>query len=47
MHQDTTAVGVANGGGGRGRYWGTVPHQPEAVRKLTEQLGPKEHLLVC
>lgn len=47
VHQDTIAVGVADRKGGRGRYWGTTPHRPEAVRKLMEQLGPKEQLLVC
>jgi len=47
VHKDTIAVGVADRDGGRGRYWGTIPHRPEAVRKLMEQLGPKEQLLVC
>jgi transposase len=47
VHRDTIAVGVADREGGRGRYWGTIPHRPEAVRRLMEQLGPKERLLVC
>lgn len=47
VHQDTIAVGVADARGGPGRYWGTIPHRVEAVRKLLEQLGPKEQLLVC
>ena len=47
VHQDTIAVGVADRGGGRGRYWGTIPHRAEAVRKLMSQLGRKEQLMVC
>jgi transposase len=47
VHQDTIAVGVADGDGGRGRYWGTIPYRPEAVRTLMERLGPNEYLVVC
>lgn len=40
-------VGIADEGRERGRNWGAIASTPEKVRRLMENLGPKENLLVC
>jgi hypothetical protein len=40
------AVAVAEGGlRGEVRFWGTIPNQPEAVRKLVAKLAAKHSVL--
>nr|WP_204354643.1 hypothetical protein [Paracoccus saliphilus] len=40
VHKATISVAVAQGErGGEVRYWGTIPHRPEHIRKLVEKLG--------
>lgn len=41
------AVAIAEEGRKEPRYFGMIPHTPEAVRKLIKKLGNPEHLLVC
>lgn len=41
------AVGIADEGRERGRHWGSIENAPEKVRRLMQNLGPKEELLVC
>lgn len=45
-HAETLAVAVAEADG-QVRSVGTIPHRPEAVRKLCKRLGPPERLRVC
>jgi transposase len=45
--KDSIAVGIADAGRERGRHWGSIENAPEKVRRLMENLGPKEELLVC
>ncbi len=45
--KDSIAVGIADDGRERGRHWGAIENAPEKVRRLMENLGPKEELLVC
>jgi len=46
VHKTSIAVAVADGGGGEVRSLGTIPHTPEAVRKLVVRLGPASRM-VC
>jgi transposase len=39
VHKDSIAVGVAEGGGGEVRYYGTIPMTVEALRRLVGRLG--------
>jgi len=44
--KDTLAVAIAEGGlRGEVRFWGTIPNQPEAVRKLVAKLAAKHPVL--
>lgn len=44
--KDTLAVAIADGGlRGEVRFWGTIPNQPEAVRKLVTKLAAKHPVL--
>jgi hypothetical protein len=44
--KDTLAVAVAEGVlRGEARFWGTIPNQPEAVRKLVAKLAAKRPVL--
>ena len=44
--KDTLAVAIADGGlRGEVRFWGTIPNQPEAVRKLVAKLAAKHPTL--
>lgn len=47
VSKETIAVAIADEGRGEPRFWGTIPHRPEAVRKLLKKLGSKERLEVC
>jgi hypothetical protein len=43
---ETLAVAIAEGGlRGEVRFWGTIPNQPEAVRKLVAKLAVKHPAL--
>ena len=46
VHKETIAVAVADARGGEARAIGTIPHTPEAVRKLVHRYGPAKRL-VC
>ena len=39
VHKETIAVSVADGQGGEVRYVGEIANTPEALRKLSKQLG--------
>ena len=44
--KDTLAVAIAEGGlRGEVRFWGRIPNQPEAVRKLVAKLAAKHPVL--
>lgn len=47
VSKETIAVAIAEAGREKARYWGTIPNEPQAVRKLIRQLGKKEELEVC
>ncbi len=47
VSKETIAVAVAESGRDDPRYWGTIPHKPEAVRKWLKEIGEKEGLEVC
>jgi hypothetical protein len=40
-------VAIAEKGREAARFWGTIPHEPGAVRKLMKRLGKPEGLDVC
>jgi len=46
VHAATIAVAVAEAGGEVGSL-GTIPNEPDAVRRLMKRLGPAEQLRVC
>src|SRR2546426_11444396 len=46
VHAATIAVAVAEPEG-EVRAVGTIPNEPEAVRRLVKKLGPAEHLRAC
>lgn len=48
VHADSIAVAVAEAGrNGEVRSLGTIPNQPESVRKLVRKLGTRRSLRVC
>ncbi len=47
VSKETIAVGIADGGREKARYWGSLAHTPEKIRQLMAKLGAKESLLVC
>ncbi|TCZ68558.1 IS110 family transposase [Paenibacillus albiflavus] len=47
VSKDTIVIAIAESGREEARYWGSIPHKPEAVRKLIKQLGDKEQIEVC
>ena len=47
VSKERIEVGIADAGGGRGRFWGGSRHEPEAVRRLMQQLGRPEELMVA
>ena len=38
VHKDTIAVGIADNDGSEPRFWGTIRHEAEAVRRLVQRL---------
>jgi transposase len=47
VSKDTIAVGIADAGREAPRFWGTIPHTAEAIRKLMKQVGDFDNLHVC
>ena len=48
VHADTITVAVAEGSSrGRGRGVGTIPNQPDSIRKAMKKLGRAKSLRVC
>lgn len=47
VSKEKIAVGIADAGREAPRFWGNIRHTREAVRKLMEQLGTPEELVVC
>lgn len=47
VSKDKIAVAIAEEGREAPRYWGMIPHTPEAIRKLMKQLGECNSLYVC
>lgn len=47
VSMETIAVAIADAGRGEPRYWGAIPHTPEAVRKLFAQLGEADEIEAC
>ena len=47
VSKEKIAVAIADEGREEPRYWGVIPHTPEAVRKLIKKLGNTETLKVC
>lgn len=39
VHKDTIAVGIADNDDTEPRFWGTIRHEAEAVRRLVQQLS--------
>ena len=39
VHKDTIAVGIADNDGTEPRFWGTIRHEGEAVRRLVQRLS--------
>ena len=47
VSKEKIAVAIAEEGREAPRYWGMIPHTPEAVKKLMKRLGNSENLRVC
>lgn len=47
VSKEKISVAVADAGRQEPRYLGTIPHTPEAIRRLIKQLGDKSSLEVC
>jgi len=47
VSKETIAIAIAKSGREEPRFWGTIPHKPEAVRKWLKEMGNKENLEVC
>jgi len=47
VSKEKISVAIADAGREPSRYWGTISHKPEAVRKLLKQLGKPDELEVC
>jgi transposase len=47
VSKEKIAVAIADAGREAPRYWGTIPHKPEAIRKLIKQLGDPKTLEFC
>lgn len=47
VSKEKIAVAIAEEGREESRYWGMLPHTPEAIRKLMKKLGSPESLRVC
>jgi transposase len=47
VSKEKIAVAIAEEGREAPRYWGTIPHTPEAVKKLVFKIGKDANLQVC
>lgn len=47
VSKEKVAVAIADEGREKPRYWGMIPHTPEAIRKLVKKLGDIQNLRVC
>ncbi|MGF6951993.1 transposase [Neobacillus sp. B4I6] len=47
VSKEKIAVAIAEEGRGEPRYFGMIPHTPEAIRKLIKKLGEPNTLRVC
>jgi transposase len=47
VSKEKISVAIADAGREAPRYWGTIPHKPEAIRKLIKQLGNPQTLEFC
>ncbi|WP_139785620.1 IS110 family transposase [Cytobacillus gottheilii] len=47
VSKEKIAVAIAEEGRGEPRYYGMIPHKPEAIRKLVKKLGGPHSLRVC
>ncbi|WBL15185.1 IS110 family transposase [Sutcliffiella sp. NC1] len=47
VSKEKIAVAIAEEGRGEPRYFGMIPHTPEAIRKLIKKLGKPDTLYVC
>lgn len=47
VSKEKISVAIAEPGNEVPRYYGSIPHTPEALRKLIKQLGPAETLSFC
>lgn len=47
VSKEKIAVAIAEAGRDVPRYWGMIPHTPEAIKKLVYKLGKSENLQVC
>lgn len=47
VSKEKIAVAIADEGREKPRYWGMVPNNPKAIRKVMEKLGKPEQLEVC
>ncbi len=47
VSKDTIAVAIADEGRQYPRYWGSIPHKPESIRKLVKKLGAPNQLEFC
>ena len=41
VHKDTTAVGIADNDDSEPRFWGTIQHEAEAVRRFVQRLSSR------
>ena len=47
VSKENIAVAIADEGREKPRYYGMIPHTPEAIRKLVKKLGDPDQLQVC
>lgn len=47
VSMDSISVAIADSGRGEARYWGSIPHTPEDVRKLFAKLGSIDEIEAC
>jgi transposase len=47
VSKEKIAVAIAEAGREKPRYWGIIPHTPEAIRKLVKKLGDPKNLRFC
>lgn len=47
VSKEKIAVAIADEGREKPRYYGMIPHSPEAIRKLVNKLGKQANLHVC